>query len=65
MLAFAGFFRDLFLGTAVEEQTSALFSTFSIGIAGYAAVLGQIVLVAAVTAGTSRRVVNQTLATIA
>jgi cell division transport system permease protein len=65
VLAFAGVFRDLFLGTAVEEQTSALFSTFSIGIAGYAAVLGQIVLVAAVTAGTSRRVVNQTLATIA
>jgi cell division transport system permease protein len=65
VLAFAGFFRDLFLGTAVEEQTSALFSTFSIGLAGYAAVLGQIVLVAAVTAGTSRRVVNQTLAIIA
>jgi cell division transport system permease protein len=65
VLAFAGFFRDLFLGTAVEAQTSALFSTFTIGLAGYAAVLGQIVLVAAVTAGTSRRVVNQTLATIA
>ena len=36
-----------------------------LGIAGYAAVLGQIVLVAAVTAGTSRRVVNRTLASIA
>ena len=34
------------------------------GIAGYAAVLGQIILVAAVTALTSRQVVSQTLATI-
>jgi cell division transport system permease protein len=64
VLAFAGLFRDLFLGTAAEEQASALFSTMSIGIAGYAAVIGQIILVAAVTALTSRQVVNQTLATI-
>jgi cell division transport system permease protein len=64
VLAFAGMFRDVFLGTAAEEQASALFSTLSIGIAGYAAVLGQIILVAAVTALTSRQVVSQTLATI-
>ena len=64
VLGFAGIFRDLFLGTAAEEQASALFSTLSIGLPGYAAVLGQIILVAAVTAGTSRHVVNQTLATI-
>jgi cell division transport system permease protein len=64
MLALAGIFSNLFLGTAAQEETSALFSAFSIGIAGYAAVLGQIVLVAAVTAGTSRHVVSQTLATI-
>jgi cell division transport system permease protein len=64
MLALAGIFSNLFLGTAAQEETSALFSTFSIGIAGYAAVIGQIVLVAAVTAWTSRRVVSQTLATI-
>jgi cell division transport system permease protein len=64
MLALAGTVSNLFLGTAAQEETSALFSTFSIGIAGYAAVLGQIALVAAVTAGTSRHVVSQTLASI-
>jgi cell division transport system permease protein len=65
VLGLAGFFSNFFLGTAAQEETSALFSTFSIGIAGYAAVLGQIVLAAAVTAGTSRHVVNRTLAAIA
>jgi cell division transport system permease protein len=64
VLGFAGVFRDVFLGSAAEEQASALFSTLSIGLAGYAAVLGQIILVAAVTALTSRQVVSQTLATI-
>jgi hypothetical protein len=64
VLAFAGAFRDIFLGTAAEEQASALFSTLSIGVAGYAAVFGQIILVAAVTALTSRQVVSQTLASI-
>jgi cell division transport system permease protein len=65
LLTLAGFFGDWFLGTAAAEETAALFGSFSIGIAGYAAVLGQIVLVAAVTAGTSRQVVNHTLASIA
>jgi cell division transport system permease protein len=65
LLALAAFFGDWFLGTAAGDETAALFGGFSIGIAGYAAVLGQIVLVAAVTAGTSRRVVNRTLASIA
>src|SRR5215469_9893668 len=64
VLWLGGVVNQLFVGTAVQEQTSALFSTFSLGIAGYAAVIGQIVLVATVTAGTSRRVVNQTLAAI-
>lgn len=64
MLALAGFLGDWFLGTASADQTAALFGTFSIGLAGYAAVIGQIVLVALVTAGTSRYVVNQTLARI-
>jgi cell division transport system permease protein len=62
LLALAGFLGDQFLGTAGQDQAAALFGTFSIGLAGYAAVLGQVVLVAAVTAGTSRQVVNQTLA---
>ncbi|HEX4557197.1 MAG TPA: ABC transporter permease [Xanthobacteraceae bacterium] len=65
VLALAAFFGDWFLGTAAGDETAALFGGFSIGIAGYAAVLGQIVLVAAVTAGTSRQVVNRTLASIA
>jgi cell division transport system permease protein len=65
LLGLAAFFGDWFLGTAGGEETAALFGSFSIGIAGYAAVLGQIVLIAAVTAGTSRQVVNRTLASIA
>ncbi|HEY2136882.1 MAG TPA: ABC transporter permease [Xanthobacteraceae bacterium] len=65
VLALAAFFGNRFLGTAGGDETAALFGSFSIGIAGYAAVLGQIILVAAVTAGTSRQVVIRTLATIA
>jgi cell division transport system permease protein len=65
LLALAAFFGDWFLGTAAGDESAALFGSFSLGIAGYAAVLGQIVLVAAVTAGTSRQVVNRTLASIA
>lgn len=64
VLALAGRLGDWFLGTAGGEQTAALFGSFSIGIAGYAAVIGQIILMAAVTAWTSRQVVNQTLDTI-
>ncbi len=52
---------DWLSGTAVGDQSAALFGTFSLGIIGYLAVLGQIVLMAAVTAVTSRRVVQQTL----
>ncbi|MFZ0622316.1 MAG: ABC transporter permease [Pseudolabrys sp.] len=50
-----------FAGTAGAEQTSALFGSFSIGFIGYAAVLGQVILIAAVTALTSRQTVNNTL----
>ena len=41
-----------------------LFGTFLLGVEGYAAIALQIVLIAAVTAFTSRRTVNQTLRTI-
>lgn len=51
----------LFAGTAGGDQTSALFGSFAIGVSGYAAVLGQVVLIAAVTAFTSRHTVNRTL----
>jgi cell division transport system permease protein len=50
-----------FRGTAGEDQIGAMFGTFSIGVDGYAAVLGQVVLVALVTALTSRLTVRHTL----
>lgn len=64
ILAVAGLFGDWFLGTAAGDQSAALFGTFSIGATGYLAVIGQVILIAAVTAGTSRQVVNQTLDSI-
>jgi cell division transport system permease protein len=64
VIALAGFFGDWFLGTAGQDQASALFGSFALGPVGYAAILAQIVLVAAVTTITSRQVVNQTLSTI-
>jgi cell division transport system permease protein len=55
--------RRLF-GTAAGDQFRALFGTFSIGITGYVVVLAQIVLIALVTAASSRYAVNRTLDTI-
>ena len=46
------------------DQGSVLFGSFSIGPAGYAAVVGQVMLIAVVTAWTSRHTVNSTLETI-
>jgi cell division transport system permease protein len=51
-------------GTAVADQFTALFGTFSVGIAGYLAVVVQIVLIAIVTAVASRVTVSQTLEAI-
>jgi cell division transport system permease protein len=64
LFALAGLMSDWFLGTAGADEVGALFGSFSIGTAGYIAVLIQIVLIAIVTAGTSRHTVNQTLQTI-
>lgn len=64
LFALAGAFSRLFAGTAAAEQTAALFGSFSIGIFGYLAVLGQILLIAVVTAFTSRYTVNRTLEAI-
>ncbi len=50
-----------FAGTAGGDQTSAMFGSFAIGTSGYIAVLGQVVLIAVVTALTSRQTVNRTL----
>ena len=51
-------------GAAGGDQIAALFGTLSIGVLGYVAILGQIVLIAAVTAATSRHTVNRTIETI-
>jgi len=61
LFAIAELVSDRFLATAGGDQIAALFGTFSIGITGYVAVAAQIVVVAAVTALTSRHTVNQTL----
>ena len=53
-----------FRGTSGGEQLVALFGTMSIGWQGYAAVFGLVVLIAVVTAATSRQTVNRTLETI-
>jgi cell division transport system permease protein len=55
---------DRVFGTAAGDQGLALFGTLSIGIAGYLGVIGQVILVAAVTAWTSRHVVKRTLSSI-
>jgi cell division transport system permease protein len=51
-------------GAAGGDQIAALFGTLSIGMLGYVAILGQIVLIAAVTAATSRHTVHRTIDTI-
>ncbi len=57
----ASFISRWFAGTAGGDQTAAMFGSFSIGMTGYVAVLGQVVLIAVVTAMTSRQTVNRTL----
>jgi cell division transport system permease protein len=51
-------------GTPGGDEVAALFGTFTIGVFGYLAILGQIVLMAVVTAFASRRTVNHTLESI-
>jgi cell division transport system permease protein len=51
-------------GTPGGEEAAALFGSLSIGVAGYLAILAQIVLMAAVTALASRHTVKQTLDSI-
>jgi cell division transport system permease protein len=61
LFTLAGLISGWFAGTAGGEQTTAMFGSFSIGITGYVAVLGQVILIALVTAVTSRHTVNRTL----
>jgi cell division transport system permease protein len=64
LFVLAGIISRWFASSAGAEQTAALFGSFAIGIGGYAAVLGQVVLIAVVTALTSRHTVNRTLEAI-
>jgi cell division transport system permease protein len=61
LFALAGLISRWFTGTPGGDQTAALFGSFSIGFSGYMAVLVQVVLIAVVTAVTSRHTVNHTL----
>ena len=61
LFALAGVMSDWFKGSAGESQVAALFGNLSLGPEGYGAMIGLIVLVAAVTAGTSRLTVRRTL----
>jgi cell division transport system permease protein len=51
-------------GSAAADQFAALFGAASIGWTGYAAVVVQVILIASLTALTSRMTVNRMLATI-
>jgi cell division transport system permease protein len=64
LFTLAGITSRWFAGSAGSDQTSAMFGSFSIGLAGYIAILGQVGLIAAVTALTSRHTVNRTLEAI-
>src|SRR5215471_3916836 len=64
LFALAGLISRWFAGTAGGDQTAALFGSFSIGLAGYIAVFCQVILIAVVTALTSRHTVNRTLEAI-
>jgi cell division transport system permease protein len=55
---------SLWFAGGAEGQVSALFGHFSLGLGGYVAVAVQVLLVAAVTAATSRYTVNRTLETV-
>jgi cell division transport system permease protein len=61
LFVIVGLLTDWFKGTAGEAQATALFGSLSLGPEGYGAVIGLVVLVAAVTAGTSRFTVHHTL----
>jgi cell division transport system permease protein len=64
LFALAGFIGDLFWYTGAKDQVALLFGNFSMELEGYVVMLGQIVLVAIVTAATSRQTVNRALGTI-
>lgn len=64
LFALIDFANGWLLRSAAGAQLGALFGTFSIGLAGYAAVVAQIAVTALVTAAASRHTVNRTLETV-
>lgn len=56
-----GLLDGWFRGSAEESQVAALFGSLRLGPEGYGAIVGLIILVGAVTAGTSRLTVQRTL----
>jgi cell division transport system permease protein len=60
----AEFLTGRFQNTAEGSQVGALFGTFSIGVWGYVALIAQVVLIALITAATSRYTVNSTIESI-
>jgi cell division transport system permease protein len=65
LFALADIGRNWFVGTAGGDQFAALFGgSFSIGVLGYLGVMALVGLIAFVTAATSRRTVNRTIAGI-
>jgi cell division transport system permease protein len=56
--------RAWLAGTPGGDEAAALFGSLSVGVAGYLAILAQIVLMALVTALASRRTVKRTLESI-
>lgn len=64
LFAFIGLAGAMSAGTAGGDQLAPLFGNLALGLGGYAAIAGQIVLIAVITAVTSRRTVNRTLETI-
>jgi cell division transport system permease protein len=61
MFAIGGMMSDWFKGSAGESQIAVLFGNLSLGLEGYGAMVGLVILIAAVTAGTSRLTVHRTL----
>jgi cell division transport system permease protein len=64
LFALAELVSGWFAGAAGGDQLAVLFGSFSIGVLGYLAVLVQVGLIAFVTAASSRRTVNRTIATV-
>jgi cell division transport system permease protein len=64
LFALANIVATISGGTAGADQLAFLFGSFALGAGGYLAIVGQIALMAIVTAIASRRTVDRTLETV-